>query len=82
MYSAVPHFSFTVCVALIAGSPYRGIISGAVLKLQESGKLSQLKDLWWKQMDGGGSCEVTSPPPVHSQQSIHFLALLDGSDLP
>lgn len=29
-------------------SPYRTAISGAVLKLQEEGKLSTLKEKWWK----------------------------------
>lgn len=29
-------------------SPYRTAISGAVLKLQEEGKLSMLKEKWWK----------------------------------
>lgn len=29
-------------------SPYRTAISGAVLKLQEDGKLSALKEKWWK----------------------------------
>lgn len=43
-----------------ADSPYRAVISGAVLKLQESGKLVQLKELWWKQEDGGGSCNKVS----------------------
>lgn len=30
------------------GSPYRTLISGAVLKLQEEGKLHLLKTRWWK----------------------------------
>lgn len=34
-------------------SPYRTAISGAVLKLQEEGKLSTLKEKWWK---GGMLC--------------------------
>jgi glutamate receptor, ionotropic, invertebrate len=39
-------------------SPYRTAVSGAVLKLQEEGKLSLLKNKWWKEMHGGGSCKV------------------------
>lgn len=37
-----------------ADSPYRTAISGAVLKMQEEGKLHQLKTKWWKEMHGGG----------------------------
>lgn len=39
-----------------ADSPYRTAISGAVLKLQEEGKLHILKTRWWKEKRGGGSC--------------------------
>lgn len=44
---------------LFADSPYRKQISGAVLKLGESGTLSELKRKWWKEMHGGGSCSQT-----------------------
>ncbi|KAG5684283.1 hypothetical protein PVAND_013519 [Polypedilum vanderplanki] len=40
-------------IALPLNSPYRTAISGAVLKLQEDGKLSALKEKWWK----GGKCQ-------------------------
>ncbi|KAK3931587.1 Glutamate receptor ionotropic, kainate 2 [Frankliniella fusca] len=43
-------------VALPRNSPYRGLISGSVLHLQETGKLTQLKDLWWHQLDDGNYC--------------------------
>lgn len=33
-------------------------MSGAVLKLQEEGKLHILKTRWWKEKRGGGSCRV------------------------
>lgn len=39
-------------------SPYRTAISGAVLKLQEIGKLHKLKTKWWKEKRGGGACRV------------------------
>lgn len=45
-----------VCHSL--DSPYRTAISGAVLKLQEEGKLHLLKQKWWKEKRGGGSCRV------------------------
>lgn len=41
-----------------ADSPFRTAISGAVLKLQEEGKLHILKTRWWKEKRGGGSCRV------------------------
>lgn len=46
-------------IAMRQGSPYRTLISGAVLKLQEEGKLHVLKTRWWKEKRGGGSCRVT-----------------------
>ena len=39
-------------------SPYRTAISGAILKLQEEGKLHILKTRWWKEKRGGGNCRV------------------------
>lgn len=49
-------FAFALCSA---DSPYRTAISGAVLKLQEEGKLHILKTKWWKEKRGGGSCRVS-----------------------
>ncbi|XP_026746542.1 glutamate receptor ionotropic, kainate 2 isoform X3 [Trichoplusia ni] len=43
-------------IAMPPNSPYRTAISGAVLKLQEEGKLHILKTKWWKEKRGGGSC--------------------------
>uniref|UniRef100_A0A182U976 Glutamate receptor 1 n=1 Tax=Anopheles melas TaxID=34690 RepID=A0A182U976_9DIPT len=43
-------------IAMPVNSPYRTAISGAVLKMQEEGKLHQLKTRWWKEMRGGGQC--------------------------
>jgi len=40
-------------------SPYRTAISGAILKLQEEGKLHMLKTRWWKEKRGGGNCRVS-----------------------
>lgn len=37
-------------------SPYRKAITGAILKMQEEGKLHQLKTTWWKEKGGGGKC--------------------------
>lgn len=43
-------------IALPMNSPFRTLVSGAVLKLQEEGKLHILKAKWWKEMGGGGAC--------------------------
>ncbi|XP_011503994.1 PREDICTED: glutamate receptor ionotropic, kainate 2-like, partial [Ceratosolen solmsi marchali] len=45
-------------IAMPPNSPYRTAISGAILKLQEEGKLHILKTKWWKEKHGGGSCRV------------------------
>lgn len=45
-------------IAMPQGSPYRTLISGAVLKLQEEGRLHLLKTKWWKEKRGGGACRV------------------------
>lgn len=42
----------------LSDSPYRTTMNGAVLKLQEEGKLHILKTRWWKEKRGGGSCRV------------------------
>lgn len=43
-------------IAMPPNSPYRTAISGAILKLQEEGKLHILKTRWWKEKRDGGSC--------------------------
>ena len=41
---------------IILDSRYRNLLSEAILKLQEMGRLHMLKDKWWKQKKGGGQC--------------------------
>ncbi|KAJ8910748.1 hypothetical protein NQ315_017205, partial [Exocentrus adspersus] len=43
-------------IAMPPNSPFRTAISGAILKLQEEGKLHILKTRWWKEKRGGGRC--------------------------
>lgn len=46
-------------IATQQDSPYRAVLSEAVLTLQEKGVLHKLKDRWWKEKkDGNTSCEV------------------------
>lgn len=39
-------------------SPYRNVLSQAILKLQETGVIADLKRKWWKEDRGGGNCMV------------------------
>ena len=41
-----------------SGSSLRGPISNAIIKLNEEGYISNLKDQWWKKERGGGTCAV------------------------
>ncbi|XP_060525036.1 glutamate receptor ionotropic, kainate 2-like isoform X3 [Cylas formicarius] len=43
-------------IAMKKFSPYRNDLSTAILKLQESGRLTQLKIKWWKEKRGGSTC--------------------------
>lgn len=38
-------------------SKYRDLISDSILKLQETQKLHELYDRWWKQRGGAGQCD-------------------------
>lgn len=45
-------------VHAFADSPWRTHISQAILKLQEDGKLVELKKRWWYEKNGGvGNCD-------------------------
>lgn len=46
-------------VATPPDSPYRGLISDAILQLQERGRLHELKNDWWSQRSTCGDKEVT-----------------------
>ncbi|KAK5650421.1 hypothetical protein RI129_001450 [Pyrocoelia pectoralis] len=48
-------------IAMQKDSEYRHLLSTAILELQESGKLAQLKTKWWKEKRGGGRCEKRQP---------------------
>lgn len=57
-------------------SPYRTAISGAILKLQEEGKLHLLKTRWWKEKRGGGSCRVS----MQTRFSLFYTSRRDALD--
>lgn len=41
-----------------ADSPYKSLIDSAILALQESGQLSELKKKWWEEEDSNKKCKV------------------------
>lgn len=43
-------------IATPSDSPYRSLISDAILQLQEGGILHKLKNRWWSEKKGGGFC--------------------------
>ncbi|CAH1400966.1 unnamed protein product [Nezara viridula] len=68
-------------IAMPFNSPYRIAISGSVLKMQESGRLQQLKDKWWKNQKD--KCPEEDKSKDSSELSIAhvggvFLVLLVG----
>lgn len=42
----------------IIDSPMRTYINDAILKMQESGKLMELRKKWWVDLNGAGKCDV------------------------
>ncbi|XP_071449244.1 glutamate receptor ionotropic, kainate 2-like isoform X2 [Hetaerina americana] len=72
-------------IALPLNSPYRTAVSGAVLKLQEGGKLHMLKTKWWKEKQGGGLCKEEKSSSVESANELGlanvggvFVVLISG----
>ncbi|KAJ3649499.1 hypothetical protein Zmor_021239 [Zophobas morio] len=44
-------------IAMRKNSTYRNVLSRAILRLQHSGKLTELQRKWWEEKRGGGFCE-------------------------
>ncbi|KAJ9588777.1 hypothetical protein L9F63_017936 [Diploptera punctata] len=70
-------------IAMRKNSTYRNQLSTTVLKLQESGKLSKMKNRWWKEERGGGKCEDAGSSGNPSALSLEhvggvFLVLVVG----
>nr|AVH87300.1 ionotropic receptor 12 [Holotrichia parallela]AVH87311.1 ionotropic receptor 23 [Holotrichia parallela] len=47
-------------IAMRKDSEYRHRLSTAILKLQENGKIAELKRKWWEERKGGGQCSGDS----------------------
>lgn len=54
-------------IALPPNSPYRTMISTAILHLQGTGELQQLKTKWWKEK-GGGLCDDQEDEPENANE--------------
>ncbi|BET00802.1 kainate selective glutamate receptor activity [Nesidiocoris tenuis] len=70
-------------IAMRQNSSYRNVLSRNVIKLQEKGKLTQLKDKWWKEKRGGGACRATEEGGAASDLGLDnvggvFVVLLGG----
>ena len=52
------HSHAFTCFILYTGSPYRDLLSDAILKLQEDQILQMLYNEWWKEKGGAGQCKT------------------------
>ncbi|XP_063826752.1 glutamate receptor ionotropic, kainate 2-like isoform X1 [Ostrinia nubilalis] len=72
-------------IAMKKNSPYRQPMSESILQLQEQGKLTRMKDKWWKEKRGGGACadddagSGDAQPLVLANVGGVFIVLLAGS---
>jgi ABC-type amino acid transport substrate-binding protein len=48
----------------VADFPHRSRINEALLKLQENGKINELKDIWWKKKRDSPLCPVRVVLPI------------------
>ncbi|XP_015121885.1 glutamate receptor ionotropic, kainate 2 [Diachasma alloeum] len=70
-------------IAMRKGFIYRDKLNTAVLQMQESGLLAQLKDKWWKEKRGGGKCTAESSSSAPAELTLDnvggvFLVLVVG----
>ncbi|XP_075975529.1 glutamate receptor ionotropic, kainate 2-like [Anticarsia gemmatalis] len=74
-------------IAMQKNSPYRQPMSESILQLQEEGKLTRMKDKWWKEKRGGGACADDdagggeAQPLVLANVGGVFIVLAAGSGL-
>ncbi|XP_076044322.1 glutamate receptor ionotropic, kainate 2-like [Oratosquilla oratoria] len=74
-------------IALPQGSTHKNALDGAILNLQELGRLHILKEKWWKQKRGGGRCkEESAGSSMASELNLSnvggvFVVLLGGMGL-
>ncbi|XP_013190560.2 glutamate receptor ionotropic, kainate 2-like [Amyelois transitella] len=74
-------------IAMKKNSSYRQPMSESILQLQEEGKLTRMKDKWWKEKRGGGACadddagSGDAQPLVLANVGGVFIVLVAGSAL-
>ncbi|CAK1555309.1 unnamed protein product [Leptosia nina] len=72
-------------IAMKKNSPYRQPMSESILQMQEQGKITRMKDKWWKEKRGGGACadddasSAEAQPLVLANVGGVFIVLVAGS---
>nr|XP_013189500.1 unnamed protein product [Amyelois transitella] len=62
-------------LAMKKNSPYRQELNLALLRFQEAGILREMKHKWWKEMHGGGACDVAEQHANEELRMRNFLGL-------
>ncbi|XP_053604549.1 glutamate receptor ionotropic, kainate 2-like [Plodia interpunctella] len=62
-------------LAMKKNSPYRQELNLALLRFQEAGILREMKHKWWKEMHGGGACDVAEEYANEELRMANFLGL-------
>ncbi|XP_050533361.1 glutamate receptor ionotropic, kainate 2-like [Daktulosphaira vitifoliae] len=70
-------------IVMRKNATYRNILSANILSLQEKGKITALKNKWWKEKRGGGSCQDNVQSNEASELSMKnvggvFIVLCSG----
>ncbi|CAH1402280.1 unnamed protein product [Nezara viridula] len=70
-------------IVMRQNSSYRNALNKNVVRLQENGKLTQLKDKWWKEKRGGGACTSGTEEGEASELNLNnvggvFVVLVAG----
>ncbi|XP_034246071.1 glutamate receptor ionotropic, kainate 2-like [Thrips palmi] len=72
-------------IAMAKNAPYRSALSAGVLRMQETGRMMEMKDKWWKNKRGGGACIGPTVTDVNELNMDNvggvFLVLVSGSVL-
>ncbi|KAK0092608.1 hypothetical protein PV326_001041 [Microctonus aethiopoides] len=70
-------------IAMRKHFPYRNKLNTAVLQMQESGQISDLRKKWWREKRGGGKCEASGKGSAAEKLTLDnvggvFLVLVAG----
>ncbi|CAG4929973.1 unnamed protein product [Colias eurytheme] len=67
-------------IAMKKNSPYRQPMSESILQLQEQGKITRMKDKWWKEKRGGGACALSFKEELMAE--LRFIFSFSGDVKP